>query len=204
MENAVTVSPVEEPEFPVLGTEPLAVELANTLYGDGSAQVDFLRTPAWVDGWFAAVAQADGAPSPAAGIGADAARVRELRDRVRELVTAVVDGTHPPPGAVAGLNALARGAPTTVELVWAADGSRTRCEVDHGTGSAAVLGRVAAAAVELLAGASAAELRRCAAPDCGMFFVRHHPRRRWCHPSCGHRDRQARYYRRRLAEVGAP
>jgi hypothetical protein len=29
--------------------------------------------------------------------------------------------------------------------------------------------------------------------------VQHHPRRRYCHESCAHRDRQARYYRRRAA-----
>jgi predicted RNA-binding Zn ribbon-like protein len=129
-------------------------------------------------------------------------RVRALRDRVRELVTAVVDDRPPDPAAVAGLNAAARAAPTTVELHWAPDGTRTRREVEHAHGSSAVLGRIAASAVELLAGATAGELRRCAAPDCWMLFVRTHPRRRWCHPSCGHRDRQARYYRRRLARQG--
>jgi hypothetical protein len=30
-----------------------------------------------------------------------------------------------------------------------------------------------------------------------MLFVCTHARRRFCHASCGHRDRQARYYRRR-------
>ncbi|MFF5229693.1 CGNR zinc finger domain-containing protein [Dactylosporangium sp. NPDC000521] len=38
---------------------------------------------------------------------------------------------------------------------------------------------------------------RCESPACCLFFVQHHPRRRYCHESCAHRDRQARYYRRR-------
>jgi predicted RNA-binding Zn ribbon-like protein len=39
-----------------------------------------------------------------------------------------------------------------------------------------------------------------------MLFVKAHHRRQWCHESCGHRARQATYYRRtrrtRLAGVG--
>ncbi len=166
-------------EFPILGTEPLAVELANTLYGDGE---DFLHAREWVDEWFAQLGQ----PS------VDAGRARALRDSVHRLFTAAVEGVTPDRGDVEVVNAFTT--PTRLELDWSAGGPVARHR-DTATGGAAVLGRIAACSIELLAGPDA--LRRCTAPGCSMFFVRNHPRRRWCHPSCGHRDRQARYYRRK-------
>ena len=166
-------------EFPILGTEPLAVELANTLYGEGE---DFLRTRELVGEWFALV----GLPA------VDALRARALRNGVHRLFTAAVDGTTPDRADVEVVNGFTT--PTRLELRWSADGPVARHR-DPTTGGTAVLGWIAACAIELLAGPDA--LRRCTAPGCSMFFVRDHPRRRWCNPSCGHRDRQARYYRRR-------
>jgi predicted RNA-binding Zn ribbon-like protein len=64
------------------------------------------------------------------------------------------------------------------------------------TGDTALLGDLATACIELLTDDRARLLRRCEGPDCCLFFVQHHPRRRYCHESCAHRDRQARYYRR--------
>lgn len=172
-------------EFPILGTEPLAVELANTLYG----REDFLRTREQVDQWFAQVGQ------PAV----DAVRARTLRDAVHRLFAAAVEGAAPDPEDVAVVNAFAT--PTRPELRWSADGPAVR-HVDTATGGAAVLGRIASRAIDLLAGP--AVLRRCTAPGCSLFFVRDHPRRRWCNPGCGHRDRQARYYRRKRRSEVSP
>jgi predicted RNA-binding Zn ribbon-like protein len=166
-------------DFPILGTEPLAVELANTLYGDGE---DFLRSREWVAEWFTQVGE----------VSADAGRARTLRDSVHRLFTAAVEGSTPDRADIAVVNSFVT--PTRLELDWPADGPVARHR-DSASGGAAVLGRIAACTVELLAGPDV--LRRCTAPGCSMFFVRGHPRRRWCHPSCGHRDRQARYYRRR-------
>jgi predicted RNA-binding Zn ribbon-like protein len=172
-------------EFPILGTEPLAVELANTLYGGE----DFLRTREWVDAWFAQVGQ------PAV----DTVRARALRDGVHRLFTAAVNGTTPDRADVRIVNGFTT--PTRLELDWSGAGPVARHR-DSATGGALVLGRMAACAIELLAGPDV--LRRCTAPGCSMFFVRDHPRRRWCDPSCGHRDRQARYYRRRRSQEVSP
>jgi predicted RNA-binding Zn ribbon-like protein len=170
-------------EFPILGTEPLPVELANTLYGEE----DLLRTREWADEWFALVGQPP----------VDAGRARRLRDGVHRLFAAAVGGRVPDRADVAVVNAFAT--PTRLELDWSANGFTAR-HVDTTTGDAAVLGRIASCAIELLAGPDA--LRRCTAPGCSLFYVRDHPRRRWCNPGCGHRDRQARYYRRkRRSEV---
>jgi predicted RNA-binding Zn ribbon-like protein len=174
-------------EFPILGTEPTAVEFANTRYGGGFgiAPVDYLRTARLVDQWFAAVGR------PGRHTAEDAARGRELRDHVHVLFAAAATGAVPSPDAVAGVNAFAAAASPALALTWAADGTRRATLVDAGTGVTAVLARLATDAVELLATGT---LVTCA--GCTMFFVRTHARRRWCHPTCGHRDRQARYYRR--------
>ncbi len=167
-------------EFPILGTEPIAVEFANTRYGD-----DFLRTDRLVDEWFAEVGR------PARDL--DPARARVLRDHVHALFEAVVAGSRPAAAIVAEVNGFVAAAPPALALDWAPDGTRRAGWVDAGAGGAAVLARIATDAVEVLTGAG---LARCAGPGCPLFFVRATARRRFCHPSCGHRDRQARYYRR--------
>ncbi|HEY5833083.1 MAG TPA: CGNR zinc finger domain-containing protein [Streptomyces sp.] len=40
-------------------------------------------------------------------------------------------------------------------------------------------------------------LRACPAPRCVRYFVKQHPRREWCRPSCGNRARVARHSARR-------
>jgi predicted RNA-binding Zn ribbon-like protein len=192
-----------DPEFPVLGTEPLSVELANTLYGAGAERFDFLRTARWVDGWFALVSSRHGLPPGAAAMGRHATGVRTLRDAVRRLLLAAVDGVAPARAALATVNGFAAAAPTYPRLDWPAGGVPVGHRRDTTAGGIAVLGRIAACCIELLAGPRAGELRRCGGPGCTLLFVRNHPRRRWCHPSCGHRDRQARYYRRHLAPAVA-
>jgi predicted RNA-binding Zn ribbon-like protein len=174
---------MSDPEFPVLGTEPVAVELANTLYGD----TDYLRTADWIDAWFALVCPQE----EASAMGRAADDVRALRDGVHSLLTAAAEGRTPDARAVERVNAFAAAAPTYLRLDWPL--SRW---VDTVGGSTAVLGRVATCCIELLTGPQAGSVRRCQSPDCSMIFVKSHPRRQWCHPSCAHRDRQARYYRR--------
>ncbi|XVQ14040.1 CGNR zinc finger domain-containing protein [Spirillospora sp. CA-255316] len=191
---------MECPDFPILGTEPLPVELANTLYGEGGGRVDFLGEAAWIDLWFASAWNAHGlATAPPAGMGRGAGRVRALRDGVHDLLSAAADGRTPGQAAVARVNDFARAAPTYPRLDWPAGGAPAVRWLDGTGGDTAVLGRIAACCIELLTGGRAGNLRRCGGPGCSMLFVKNHSRRRWCHPSCGHRDRQARYYRRRVA-----
>jgi predicted RNA-binding Zn ribbon-like protein len=62
-----------------------------------------------------------------------------------------------------------------------------------------LVARLAAGAITFLAGTELELVRRCGHPDCQMFFVQQHHRRRFCHESCAHRARQARYYLARTA-----
>jgi predicted RNA-binding Zn ribbon-like protein len=173
-------------ELPILGTEPLVVEFANTRYGGE----DFLGTPELAALWFAA-----------AGTRAvrDTAAARRLRDSVHALFTATVTATTAPAAAIAQVNATAAAAPRAPRLIREPGGTFVAGSHTSATGDAALLGGLATACIEVLTDDRARLLRRCAAPDCCLFFVQHHRHRRYCHETCAHRDRQARYYRRRAA-----
>jgi predicted RNA-binding Zn ribbon-like protein len=178
---------VDDVELPLLGTEPLVVEFANTLYGDE----DFLGTTEVATLWFT---------TAGAHPARDTAAARALRDSIHALFVAAVTGATPSATAIMHVNTVAAEAPTSPRMVWqptgrlVADGRRGTA-----TGDAALLGSLATACIELLTGGQTRLLRRCEGPGCCLFFVQHHPRRRYCHESCAHRDRQARYYRRRAA-----
>jgi predicted RNA-binding Zn ribbon-like protein len=129
----------------------------------------------------------------------DTAAARALRDSIRTLFTATVTAVAPPATAIAHVNATAAQAPRSPRLVRQPTGALTAGSRGTATGDAALLGGLATACIELLTDDRARLLRRCEAVDCCLFFVQHHPRRRYCHESCAHRDRQARYYRRRTA-----
>ncbi|GAB2632039.1 ABATE domain-containing protein [Kribbella swartbergensis] len=178
-------------EFPLLGTEPLVVEFANTWYDDGA--VDFLATPELVRDWFRAYAELHGVAVtrvPAR----DAARVREVRDHVHRLLAAIADGDHPGAETIAAVNDCAALAYSSVRLNWPAGGKPSAGTDSATSGTTRLLAELATEAIELAAGE--AGISRCEGPGCRMLFVRTHGRRRFCHASCSQRARQARYYRR--------
>ena len=185
-------------DLPLIG-EPLAVELANTRYGEGDDRIDFLATTGLIAMWFA---HAGAAPRlPARLTGRDAGRIRDLRDSTHTLIGQTVDRLPLSVPAVGLLNRHAARAPRVLRLD-VADGRARIGSSGTVRGLDAVLGLLAHEAITLLGGPDAARLRRCDHPDCTMAFVQRHRRRRWCHPSCGHRTRQARYSRRRAALAG--
>jgi predicted RNA-binding Zn ribbon-like protein len=186
-------------DLPLIG-EPLAVELANTRYGDGRDRIDFLANPRLIAMWFAHVPAAPRLPARLTP--RDAELLRDLRDATHALIGRRVDGLPPSIAAVETLNRHAARGPRTLRLDVAAGGVRIGSS-STARGIDAVLGHLAHEAITLLGGPDAARLRRCDHPECTMAFVQQHRRRRWCHPSCGHRTRQASYYRRRVARAGS-
>lgn len=170
---------VDDPDLPILGTEPLVVEFANSLY-DGD---DLLSRR-----WFTAAGS-----RPAR----DLTAARALRDSIRALFMAAVDTADRPAAAITHVNAAAALAPTYPHLTTGPQADRRTAA----TGDASLLGGLATACIDLLTDGRAQLLRRCATPDCCLLFVQHHRRRRYCHESCAHRDRQSRYQRRRRTET---
>jgi len=190
---------IDADDFPLIG-EPLPVEFANSLYASEGGDIDFLATPAHIQKWFELAAAE--VPFPTRLSGAEANALRELRDAIRAVLRAVAAGTVPGSDNVAMLNRYAARAPWSVHLGWNHAGSPVATERRHGTTVDTVLGRLAGEAIVVVAGPSGPLIRQCTGPGCAMLFVKDHHKRRWCHHSCGHRARQANYYRRKKAVAG--
>ena len=181
--------------FPLLG-EPLALDLVNTRAHLGGVDVDLLDGPRALDRWLRAERSRIAWTGHADA--ADLAAVIALRGVLDPLLRAHVARTPGPAAAVRGLNrALAIALPQP-RLEWTCGGPRKRAASD-GARRATLLRQLAGSALELLTGADAARVRRCAHPDCILLFVAGNPRRRWCASStCGNRVRWPRHYVRQL------
>lgn len=176
---------VDIEDLPLLG-EPLPVEFANSLYLDGDGWIDFLADAEAATQWCQAAIAA------APGVGpAQVPDLRRLRDAVRTLLESALSGDRPGQRVVDLVNRAAAAAPAFPQLDW--PGVRT---VRLSDGLPGTLAQLAAEAIALVTGPDAGRLRRCTAPGCAMLYLKQHPRRAWCNPSCGQRVRQARYYRR--------
>jgi predicted RNA-binding Zn ribbon-like protein len=96
--------------------------------------------------------------------------------------------------AVAGVNATVL--PRSPQLVWTGGHATTRQARVPSDPAAGVLSTFAEEAIVLFSAGEQSQLRVCEGPDCGLYFVKNHPRREWCSPACGNRVRAARHYRR--------
>lgn len=186
---------LEEVEYPVLG-EPVVIEFANTLYLDGSTTTDFIETPVLAAGWFAASPTACLLERPERLSRTMIEPLRHLRDAVHLLIGASIDGTVPPSQALRVVNQHSSSVLSSTTLTWSSGSGPVAHDRASGKGLEALLGRLALDCIRLVSGPDAERLRRCASPGCPMFFLKNHSRRRWCHNSCGHRERQSHYYRR--------
>lgn len=176
-------------ELPFLDEAP-SVELANTLYGDGEDAFDFLGE-ATVGAW---LHHAPHASSLRALGSAGLAKLRLLRDAVSCLFDDALHARRPRPSTLSTINRTASGCVGRVRLRW--DDRPVRYTTVEGRSADRVVAAYALDAIDVAGGPSWQALRRCAAPDCTMLFVQHHRRRRFCHPSCSQRVRQAAYDQR--------
>ena len=169
----------------------LAVDLANTvIVVRPGEELDGLTNAAELARWLELERDRLGA---APGTKARLQDFRLLRDSVRAVLAAAAAEDELPEDAVAAVNRASAAAPSVVQLrvpEGAVVESRARTRVD------AILGAVAAAAVELLGGPDRELVRVCEAPRCGLFFLAARGRQQWCSPSCGNRARVARHYAR--------
>jgi predicted RNA-binding Zn ribbon-like protein len=118
-----------------------------------------------------------------------------LRDAIRAVFEACVDGRPPEHESLTVINSVAAAAP-----YWPALSPSYEIE-ERTAGEAldAALATIARDAMNLLAGPLREDLRACRAPGCVKFFVKDHPRREWCCDHCGNRARAARHYHRHRA-----
>jgi len=167
--------------------EPLAIDLVNTaklvkeppldLLADDRANRAFwrLEAPRLPSGWEL--------PS------LDEAHT--LRSAIRSLLESRISGETPEQSAIQIVNRFAAAASSSPQLTvdWG-----SVAESRAADGAAVLLGAVAQSAIDVLTGATADRLHRCAADDCSMLFVATNAKRQWCTSAgCGNRQRVARH-----------
>jgi predicted RNA-binding Zn ribbon-like protein len=183
----------------------------NTIWADQTGVHDALKSRVELSSWLAAVgdrlfAAGESVTRPARQGELD--DFRELRTALRVLAAAVTEDARPaalasiegrsPASAARLLNTLSAAAPPIPRLRW----PEQKAELTPPTGARApvvAMSAVAGAAVQLLDESRGHLLRACQAPGCVLYFVKDHPRREWCSPSCGNRARAARFYQRHRA-----
>jgi predicted RNA-binding Zn ribbon-like protein len=176
-------------------SEPLAVELHNTLYASDGQALDGLASEASAAAWLNALA--DRLPSGGRGRGPTRTELTRLRGAVREALHAVLDGRAPTRASLEIINRASADARRSPIARWRR-GAPPVADVDLRGASRAqvVLGAFAVDAIDLLTGPHSEDLRACRAPGCVLLFLKGHPRREWCCAACGNRARQARHYAR--------
>jgi predicted RNA-binding Zn ribbon-like protein len=128
----------------------------------------------------------------------DLARAIRLREILRVVALATVDGTPPPVDAVTELSAFLAEHDDPMRLIVI-----DRLRRDPPTTASAALARIARQAVDHVTGAERAALKVCPEHDCRGVFVDSADRRRWCpSPACASRGR-VRAMRARRAGTGA-
>jgi predicted RNA-binding Zn ribbon-like protein len=184
------------------GRKNLALELANTRRQPGAPAVDLLRTPADLVGWLEGAgllaepsAEALRSPSARRSLLSEA---HGLRLEVEALLDAFKERADFPSAALFGLNRILAAGCTSMHLEATAAGLRV-LERARGDGLLGILVPVAQDAARLLTTGDPSRLRRCASPDCHLWFIdtSKSGRRRWCSMSrCGNRAKVARHRRR--------
>lgn len=182
-------------------TARLGVEFANTLVHDGRGGVDdLLSSAAAAQAWLT-----EHGLSPVA----DYESLLAARSATRALFAVAV---APRPASRADNGRATMPAMIALQLLngnvdslapatrYAYDAGRVT--VARTTGlhpSAATVGILSFAVLELLASPAADDLRACQAPRCVRYFLKHR-RQEWCKPSCANRARVARYAERHQAD----
>ena len=173
----------------------LAIDFVNSLIAlPGGQFIDLLGTPAATNQW---LTKRDLAPADAGVREMCAAQLRSMREHVRSLFAARVDGIAALPGALSAVNDAMSRVPTAPLLYWDEKTGPYRAApcptneiLDH------ALATLAANAADLLAGPDAESLTACESTPCIRYLLRH-GRRHWCSTRCGDRARAARAYARR-------
>ncbi|MEY9871237.1 putative RNA-binding Zn ribbon-like protein [Streptacidiphilus sp. MAP12-33] len=173
----------------------LALDFANSALAlPGGHVLDLLGTPQSANEWLTAHGLA---PADAGIRELCAAQLRSMREQIRVLLAARVDGLPVPPAVLAAVNDALLRTPAVALLHWdqtagpyrAASHPTTQI-LDH------ALASLADNAAELLTGPDADRLTACGSPPCTRYLLRH-GRRQWCSTRCGDRARAARAYARR-------
>lgn len=175
--------------------EHISIDLVNTLTTDRNGTQDTLDSPDATIAWLIH----RGLLPVDSDMKFDVhARVVRLREQIRSVFSAYVDGEAVDAKALEGLNAALAAAPQTTTLRFT-PGSGFYRDSDPPTTNLIehALSIIADDVASLLTGDTAPMLARCEATPCTRFLLRTHGRRQWCSTRCGDRVRAARAYARK-------
>ncbi|UWE13012.1 ABATE domain-containing protein [Actinacidiphila bryophytorum] len=193
MKESATAPP---PLPPAPGAEQyVALDFADSLLTLPAGQsLDLLATPAAAGAWLTAHGLA---PEGAGLREVCASRLRDLREHVRALIGARIEGRPAPADALAAVNTALTLAPAARLLTWDPEHGLQR-EAAHPVTQIVehALAALAADTADLLTAPDAERLTACGSAPCTRFLLRH-GRRHWCSTRCGDRARAARFYARR-------
>lgn len=189
------------PQAPRVGDHP-ALDLLNTQARSTSGEaIEYWKTGEDVYQWLEQLGLLP-APAPAGACATiDQAELlteaRALRALARRLVAELVEAGGP--SDPAELNDYLHACRSTPHLEHDADGQLVLTRRVHGDSARTLLGPVAEAVAELLAGADVSLLKQCGDPECVLWFYDRTctGRRRWCSMAvCGNRQKVARFRKR--------
>ncbi|MGP3972253.1 CGNR zinc finger domain-containing protein [Streptomyces sp. 6N223] len=179
--------------------EYVALDFVNSAVAlPGGQFADLLGTPEAANRWLTGHGLA---PADAGVREMCAAQLRSLREHLRALFAARVDGLPALPSALAAVNDALSRAPTAALLYWDEKNGPYRaapCPTNEILDRA--LATLAANAADLLTGPDADRLTGCGSRPCNRYLLRH-GRRHWCSTRCGDRARAARAYARRAGSA---
>ncbi|MFJ8014924.1 CGNR zinc finger domain-containing protein [Streptomyces sp. NPDC096339] len=187
---------VESVPSPAPGAQDhLALDFVNSAIAlPGGQFVDFLGTPESANRWLTGHGLA---PADAGVREMCAAQLRSMREHLRALFAARVEGLPALPAALSAVNDAMSKAPTAALLYWDEKNGPYRaapCPTNEILDRA--LATLAADAADLLTGPDADRLTGCRSSPCNRYLLRN-GRRHWCSTRCGDRARAARSYARR-------
>ncbi len=193
--------------LPIIG-ERFPVEFANSRYLHAGEMIDFLATPELIRLWFERVPAAAGIHLPSRITSGLATDLQDLRDATHHLLHALarpnnsddVDGNGL---SIATINRHAASVPSRPQLSWP-PGATPEAHMTFSGGQLDVLrAEIASTCIKFVGGPEAKLVRCCSGNGCSLLFVQNHHKRRFCHESCSHRTRQARYHQSNLTRTAS-
>ncbi|GGB67411.1 CGNR zinc finger domain-containing protein [Shewanella inventionis] len=186
---------IHDKKFALLGNN-LAIDFINTQVIQNGELVDMLGVPADINHW----AQQVGYTLTSDVTINDLATVKILREGLKTLVLAAIEGTNPSKDELVILNYYLEEHRTHQQLEINPETGELRLAVNNNKAHlSSLLANVAYEGAQLLASSQVSYVKSCSNPECVLLFLdtSRTKRRRWCSmDTCGNRAKVARHYRK--------
>ena len=187
----------DDTHFVFLGNN-LAIDLVNTQVIQSGERVDLLGVPADVKHW----AQQVGSSLASEVSADDLAMVKTLREVLKNLFLAIVEGVTPAQDELVTVNRYLEEHGTHQQLEINGETGGLRLIANHNKEHLySLLANVAYEGAQLLASSQVSNIKSCSNPECVLLFldISRTRRRRWCSMDiCGNRAKVARHYRKKM------